>query len=50
MIQLPNKNDPNSPKKLEIYYAKNNQIIEYSISDGKRIHYFLTDDQIELND
>ena len=35
---------------MEIYFAKNSRIIEYSIADGKRIHYFLNDDQVEFND
>lgn len=34
---------------MEIYFAKNSYIIEYSIADGKRIHYFLNDDQVEYN-
>jgi len=39
-----------SVKQMEIYFSKNSQIIEYTICDGKNIHYFLANDQIELND
>lgn len=49
-IQLPPTQDASNTKRMEIYYAKNTQIIEYIISDSRTVHYFLSADQIELND
>jgi hypothetical protein len=39
-------NLPNSNHRLEIYFAKAGLIVEYSISDGRKIHYFLKINQI----
>ena len=47
IIQLSNKIDLSNPFRMEIYYAKNNCIIEYVVGDRKKIHFFLNEDQIE---
>lgn len=35
---------------MEVYYAKNNQIVEYAMGEGRSVHYFMAEDQIQLND
>lgn len=34
------------PKRMEVYYAKNNQIVEYAMGEGRSVHYFMAEDQI----